>query len=122
VYAQLLADRIARHNANVWLLNTGWTGGKYGEGHRFKLAYTRAFVTAILDETLAKARFTPDPIFGLPIPDSVLGVPADVLNPRGTWKDPAAYDAMARKLAQGFRDNDKKFEMPDAVRAAGPRV
>jgi phosphoenolpyruvate carboxykinase (ATP) len=121
VYAQMLADKIARHNANVWLLNTGWTGGKYGEGSRFKLAYTRAFVTAILNGTLAKAKFTPDAIFGLPIPDAVAGVPAEVLQPRNTWKDKAAYDAMAHKLAQGFRDNDKKFEMPDAVRAAGPR-
>ena len=121
VYAQMLADKIAKHNANVWLLNTGWTGGKYGQGHRFKLAYTRAFVTAILNGTLAKAKFTPDAIFGLPLPDAVEGVPSDVLQPRNTWADKAAYDAMARKLSQGFRDNDKKFEMPDAVRAAGPR-
>ena len=122
VYAEMLAKKIEKHNANVWLLNTGWTGGKYGEGHRFKLAYTRAFVTAILNGTLAKAKFTPDAIFGLPIPDAVEGVPSDVLQPRNTWKDKAAYDAMAKKLAQGFRDNDKKFEMPDAVRAAGPRM
>lgn len=121
VYAEMLADKIAKHNANVWLLNTGWTGGKYGEGHRFKLAYTRAFVTAILNGTLAKAKFTPDAVFGLPIPDAVPGVPGEVLQPRNTWKDHAAYDGMAKKLAQGFRDNDKKFEMPDAVRAAGPR-
>jgi phosphoenolpyruvate carboxykinase (ATP) len=121
VYAQMLADRIAKHDANVWLLNTGWTGGKFGEGHRFKLAYTRAFVTAILNGTLKTAKFTPDAIFGLPIPDAVAGVPGEVLNPRNTWKDGAAYDAMARKLASQFRDNDKKFEMPDTVRAAGPR-
>ncbi|MFN7020115.1 MAG: phosphoenolpyruvate carboxykinase (ATP) [Phycisphaerales bacterium] len=121
VYAEMLADKIARHNANVWLLNTGWTGGKYGEGQRFKLAYTRAFVTSILNGTLAGARFSPDAIFGLPIPDAVPGVPSEVLNPRNTWKDGAAYDAMARKLAAGFRENDRKFEMSDAVRAAGPR-
>ena len=120
VYAQMLADRIAKHNANVWLLNTGWTGGKYGEGQRFKLAYTRAFVTAILNGTLKGAAYTPDPIFGLAIPSQVDGVPTEVLNPRNTWKDKAAYDGMARKLAAQFRENDRKFEMPDAVRAAGP--
>jgi len=122
VYAQMLADKIAKHDANVWLLNTGWTGGKYGEGSRFKLAYTRAFVTAILNGTLKNAKFIPDAIFGLPIPDAVAGVPAEVLNPRNTWKDGAAYDAMARKLAGQFRENDKKFEMADAVRSAGPRA
>lgn len=121
VYAQMLADKIAKHHANVWLLNTGWTGGKYGEGQRFKLAYTRAFVTAILNGTLKNAKFTPDAIFNLPIPDSVANVPSEVLQPRNTWKDKAAYDTMAKKLAAQFRENDKKFEMPDAVRAAGPR-
>jgi phosphoenolpyruvate carboxykinase (ATP) len=121
VYAQMLADKIAKHDANVWLLNTGWTGGKYGEGQRFKLAYTRAFVSAILNGTLKNAKFTPDPVFGLPIPDRVEGVPSEVLNPRNTWKDQAAYDQAAKKLASQFRENDKKFEMPDAVRAAGPR-
>ncbi len=121
VYAQMLADKIAKHNANVWLLNTGWTGGKYGQGKRFDLKYTRAFVTAILNGTLAKATFSPDAIFGLPIPTSVDGVPSEVLQPRNTWADKSAYDAMARKLSQGFRDNAAKFEMPEAVRSAGPR-
>jgi phosphoenolpyruvate carboxykinase (ATP) len=126
VYAEMLAQRVARHNADVWLLNTGWSGGPYGVGSRFKLAYTRAFVTAILNGTLKNARFTPDPVFGLPIPDRVEGVPADVLNPRTTWKDGvgggAAYDAKARELAKKFRDNDKKFDMPGAVRNAGPKA
>ncbi|MCW5764735.1 MAG: phosphoenolpyruvate carboxykinase (ATP) [Phycisphaeraceae bacterium] len=122
VYAEMLAAKVARHSADVWLLNTGWTGGPYGTGQRFKLAYTRAFVTAILNGTLRNAKFTPDPVFGLPLPDRVEGVPSEVLNPRNTWKDGAAYDAQARKLAQGFRDNDKKFDMPEAVRAAGPRI
>lgn len=121
VYAQMLADKIAKHDAHVWLLNTGWTGGKYGQGSRFKLAYTRAFVSAILNGTLKNARFVPDAIFGLSIPDAVPGVPSEVLQPRNTWKDAAAYDQMAKKLASQFRDNDKKFEMPDTVRAAGPR-
>ncbi len=122
VYAEMLAAKVAKHNADVWLLNTGWTGGPYGVGSRFKLAYTRAFVSAILNGTLKNAKFTPDPIFGLPLPDAVAGVPSEVLHPRNTWKDGAQYDAKARELAQKFRDNDKKFDMPEAVRSAGPRA
>ncbi|MEX2219277.1 MAG: phosphoenolpyruvate carboxykinase (ATP) [Phycisphaerales bacterium] len=121
VYAQMLADKIKTHSAGVWLLNTGWTGGPYGTGSRFKLAYTRAMVTAILNGSLAKAEFKPDPILGLPLPTAVPGVPTEVLNPRNTWKDGAAYDAQAKKLARLFRDNDARFEMPEPVRAAGPR-
>jgi len=117
----MLADRIKKHNANVWLLNTGWTGGPYGTGTRFKLSYTRAMVTAILNGSLAKATFKPDAIFGLPIPSAVPNVPADVLNPADTWKDKAAYEAKAKDLAARFRANDKTFDMPENVRAAGPR-
>ena len=122
VYAEMLAGKVAKHNADVWLLNTGWTGGAYGTGTRFKLAYTRAFVTAILNGTLKNSTFTPDPIFGLPLPDKVEGVPTEVLNPRNTWKDGADYDTKAKALAKKFRDNDKKFDMPEAVRGAGPRM
>ncbi|MFM9995727.1 MAG: phosphoenolpyruvate carboxykinase (ATP) [Phycisphaerales bacterium] len=121
VYAKMLAEKVKQHKANVWLLNTGWSGGAYGVGQRFKLAYTRAFVTAILNGTLNAAKFSPDPVFGLPIPAAVPGVPPEVLQPRNTWKDGAAYDTQAKKLAKLFRENDAKFEMPDAVRAAGPR-
>lgn len=120
-YAQQLAAKIKKHDANVWLLNTGWTGGAYGIGHRFKLAYTRAFVTGILNGSLAKAKFAPDEFFGLSLPDAVAGVPGEVLNPRNTWKDKAAYDAQAKKLAALFRDNEKKYDMPAEVRAGGPR-
>ncbi|MBN8645094.1 MAG: phosphoenolpyruvate carboxykinase (ATP) [Planctomycetes bacterium] len=120
-YADMLAKKVAAHNADVWLLNTGWTGGPYGTGTRFKLAYTRAFVSAILNGTLRNAKCTPDPVFGLPIPEKVDGVPSEVLHPRNTWKDGAAYDAKAKELAKKFRDNDKKFDMPDAVRNAGPK-
>jgi phosphoenolpyruvate carboxykinase (ATP) len=122
VYAEMLAQRVAKHNSDVWLLNTGWSGGPYGVGSRFKLPYTRAFVSAILTGTLKNAKFTPDPIFGLPIPTAVEGVPSEVLNPRNTWKDGAAYDAKAKELAKKFRDNDKKFDMPEAVRNAGPKA
>jgi phosphoenolpyruvate carboxykinase (ATP) len=121
VYAEMLAAKVAKHNADVWLLNTGWSGGPYGVGSRFSLKYTRAFVSAILNGTLRNATFTPDPVFGLPIPTKVDGVPSEVLNPRNTWKDGTAYDAKAKDLAKKFRDNDKKFDMPDPVRAAGPK-
>ena len=121
-YANQLADKIKKHGANVWLLNTGWTGGAYGTGSRFKLAYTRAFVTAILDGSLAKAEYQTDPVFGLHLPKAVPGVPSEVLQPRNTWKDGAAYDTQATKLAKLFRDNDKTFDMPESVRSAGPRV
>lgn len=120
-YARMLTDRIAKHGSDVWLLNTGWTGGGHGTGHRFSLKYTRAMVHAILDGSLAKTKFTPDAIFGLPIPDAVPGVPSEVLHPRNTWKDGAAYDAQAKKLAKMFRENDAKFEMRDSVRASGPQ-
>ncbi len=120
VYAELLAKRIADHGCDVWLLNTGWTGGPYGVGHRFKLAYTRAFVTAILDGSLRGVPTRGHPIFGLHMPTAAPGVPAEVLDPRNTWKDKDAYDAKARELARKFRDNDGKFRLSDAVRAAGP--
>ncbi|MFG0331554.1 MAG: phosphoenolpyruvate carboxykinase (ATP) [Phycisphaerales bacterium] len=121
VYADQLAERIEKHGARVWLLNTGWSGGPYGVGHRVKLAFTRAMVSAILDGTLDSAEFEPDEIFGLQIPREVPGVPSKVLRPRATWSDPNAYDEKARSLAGRFRENDAKFDLPDEVRDAGPR-
>ena len=121
-YAKQLVERLKQHNAQVWLLNTGWTGGPYGVGERFKLRYTRAMVTAILDGSLKSVPCEPDPIFGLPIPTSVPNVPPEVLKPRNTWKDGAKYDEQAKKLAAAFRNNDKTFDMPENVRTAGPRV
>lgn len=121
VYARMLADRIEKHTSDVWLLNTGWTGGPYGVGSRFKLKYTRTFVSAILDGSLRGQDFGPDDIFGLNIPKDVPGVPREVLQPRGTWEDKDAYDAKAADLARRFRNNDEKYDMADDVRAAGPR-
>ncbi len=121
VYADMLADKIDRHGAGVWLLNTGWSGGPYGVGERFELAWTRAMVAAILDGSLAGAKYTADPIFGLEIPDQVPGVPSNVLHPRNTWGDKADYDVKAKELAARFRDNDAKFDLSDAIRNAGPR-
>jgi phosphoenolpyruvate carboxykinase (ATP) len=124
VYAKLLGERIAKHNARVWLVNTGWTGGPYGVGTRMKIAYTRAMINAALAGALDHVGFERDPIFNLDVPTSCPGVPAEVLTPRNTWKDQAAYDAQAKKLAQMFVDNFTKFEATAsaAVKAAGPRV
>jgi phosphoenolpyruvate carboxykinase (ATP) len=120
VYADWLARRLDEGGANVWLLNTGWTGGPYGVGNRFPLKYTRAFVTAILDGSLKDAEFKPDPVFGLPVPGKVRGVPSEMLHPRETWSDKDAYDKKAKELAALFRGNDAKYDMTDKVRAAGP--
>ena len=120
-YAEMLAERIQKYRANVWLLNTGWTGGPYGVGHRFKLEFTRSMVTAILRGTLARESFDEDPVFGLAVPRHVDGVPAGVLHPENTWKSRDAYMVKARELAAKFRENDAKFKMSDAVRNAGPK-
>ena len=122
VYADMLAERVEAHDSDVWLLNTGWSGGPYGVGSRFKLAYTRAMVSAILDGTLRRANFAAEPVFGLMVPDAVPDVPSEVLLPQNTWADKKAYHDKAMSLARRFRENDLKFEMSDAVRAAGPPV
>jgi phosphoenolpyruvate carboxykinase (ATP) len=110
VYAKLLGERIEKHNVTCWLVNTGWTGGPYGTGNRMKIAYTRAMVNAAIDGRLANVQCATDPFFGLQIPQAVPDVPADVLNPRDAWTDKAAYDAQARKLAELFAENFKRFE------------
>jgi phosphoenolpyruvate carboxykinase (ATP) len=122
VYAKLLGDRIAKHNSRVWLVNTGWTGGPYGVGSRMKIAHTRAMINAALSGALDNVGYERDPIFNLDVPTSCPNVPAEVLTPRNTWKDPAAYDVQAKNLAQMFVDNFKKFEATAsaAVKAAGP--
>jgi phosphoenolpyruvate carboxykinase (ATP) len=124
VYAAMLGERIARHRVHVWLVNTGWTGGPYGTGHRMNLAHTRAMLRAALAGRLVSAAYTPDPVFGVLVPDAVPGVPSDVLQPRRTWADPAAYDAQADRLAGLFRANFEKYAagVPDAVRQAGPKA
>jgi phosphoenolpyruvate carboxykinase (ATP) len=123
-YAEMLGKLIEEHDADVWLVNTGWTGGAAGTGQRMKLAYTRAMVADLLEGDLSKAALETDPIFGLQIPKSVANVPAEVLNPRNTWSDKAAYDQQAKKLAGMFRENFAKFEkfVPDAVKNAGPKA
>ena len=123
-YAKMLGDKIARHQSRVWLVNTGWTGGPYGQGKRMKIAYTRAMIRAALSGALDAVAYTKDPIFNLDIPVSCPDVPADVLKPRATWSDGAAYDAQAHKLARMFADNFKTFEpgVSAQVLAAGPNA
>jgi phosphoenolpyruvate carboxykinase (ATP) len=124
VYAEMLGKKLQEHGSRVWLVNTGWTGGPYGVGHRMKLPYTRAMVRAALAGDLDNAETTTVPFFGLSVPTSVPGVPAELLIPRATWPDAAAYDEQARKLAGLFVDNFKRFEdrVSDAVKAAGPKA
>jgi phosphoenolpyruvate carboxykinase (ATP) len=122
VYAKMLGERIERHGAKVWLVNTGWTGGPYGVGTRMKLSYTRAMVRAALAGALDRSSFLKDPVFGVEVPTSVPDVPPEILVPRRTWADPAAYDEQARKLARMFRENFEQFRggVSDAVAGAGP--
>jgi phosphoenolpyruvate carboxykinase (ATP) len=122
-YAHMLGELLRTHNAQVWLLNTGWSGGAYGTGSRMKLPYTRAMVRSLLDGSLHSADTITDPIFGLHMPTHVADVPSAILDPRKTWADGAAYDAQAKKLAAMFRDNITKFgdAVPAKVLAAGPQ-
>ncbi len=122
-YAQMLGERLARHESKVWLINTGWTGGPHGVGRRISLAHTRRMVVAVLAGELDGAATRVDPFFGLAVPVAVEGVPASVLDPRGTWKSGADYDAKAAELAEMFADNFEKYEdgVSEAVRSAGPR-
>jgi phosphoenolpyruvate carboxykinase (ATP) len=105
VYADLLRERLEANRCTVWLVNTGWSGGPYGVGHRMKIAHTRAMVTAILDGRLRDVETTPHPIFGVHVPRQCPGVPANVLDPRETWADKAAYDAAAVELQRRFEEN-----------------
>src|SRR6185312_384462 len=109
VYARMLGERVTRHNARCWLINTGWTGGGYGVGRRMSLDHTRAMVRAALAGQLDSVAYTPDPIFHLDIPAAVPGVPDTVLNPSNTWKDKAAYQAAASNLAGLFQNNFERF-------------
>jgi len=124
VYAHMLGERLDRDDATVWLVNTGWTGGPFGEGERMPIAATRAQLHAALSGQLADAMFRTDEVFGLEVPVEVPGVESSLLDPRSTWRDPEAYDRKARELARMFRDNFEQFaaEAGPDVTAAGPRV
>lgn len=124
VYAEMLGDRLRRHGATVWLINTGWSGGPAGQGQRIRIDYTRAMVSAAVTGALDEVPMRTGPIFGLTVPRSVPGVPDEVLTPRQTWSDQAAYDAQTRRLAGMFAENFKAFadQVPAEVRDVGPRV
>ena len=124
VYAELLAKKLAKHKADCWLVNTGWTGGPYGVGSRMKINVTRALLSAALDGSLADVKMEVDPNFGLLVPQQAPGVSKEVLNPRGTWDDPNAYDEQAKKLAGMFQKNFEQFKdgTPAEVVAASPRT
>ncbi len=121
VYGEMLRERMAKHGSTCWLVNTGWSGGRAGNGgERMKIAYTRAMVRAALDGRLTKVALRRDERFGLSVPESCPDVPADILDPRSTWSDKASYDAIAADLCERFAENFKQFEahVGDAVLAA----
>ncbi|HEY9184796.1 MAG TPA: phosphoenolpyruvate carboxykinase (ATP) [Salegentibacter sp.] len=109
-YAEMLSSKMKEEQVHVWLVNTGWTGGAYGTGSRMKLKYTRAMISAALEGKLENVEYNQHEIFGLNMPVSCEGVPAEVLNPRNTWKDKEAYDKKANELANSFKSNFKKYE------------
>jgi len=121
-FADMLRDRLSRHGAHCYLVNTGWSGGPFGVGSRMSLTHTRAMVRAALSGALEDAPVWIDPVFGLAVPEAVRDVPAQVLHPRDTWSDPAAYDRAAHALAERFRSNFTRFtRAPAELAAAGPR-
>jgi phosphoenolpyruvate carboxykinase (ATP) len=122
-YAKLLGERIANHQVDVWLVNTGWSGGPYGVGKRMNIGHTRALIHAALDGSLRNVPMRHDAVFNLAVPTSCPNVPQEVLEPRSTWADVAAYDVQANKVAEMFRKNFQRFanEVPAELVAAGPQ-
>ena len=123
VYAELLREKITKYGSNVYLINTGWTGGPYGVGKRISIKHTRAIVTAALNGDLEKSEFVLDPIFNVYVPQSCPDVPSEMLNPMSTWADKAEYEKAAKAVAKLFVDNFKKYShMPEAITNAGPKA
>ena len=108
-YAEMLGEKMKNTNVNVWLVNTGWSGGEYGQGKRIKLSYTRSMISAALNGELEKVEFTKHSIFGIKMPESCSGVPSEILSPRNTWTDEDKYDKKANELAKAFIKNFEKF-------------
>ncbi|MFQ5462884.1 MAG: phosphoenolpyruvate carboxykinase (ATP) [Phycisphaerae bacterium] len=122
-YAEMLGERLAKHGAQCWLVNTGWSGGGVGVGQRMRLGYTRSMVRAALAGAMDSVDYRPDPVFGLDVPVSCPDVPSEVLTPRSAWKDPTQYEQKARELAGRFVENFAQFSSASAeIAAAGPRV
>lgn len=123
VYAEMLGEKISKHNTSVYLINTGWSGGPYGVGKRIKIEYSRAMVTAAINGSLDIVKFSHNDLFNLDVPTECPDVPSEVLEPRNTWVDKDSYDLSAKKLAQMFVDNFKKFEdVSEEIRLAGPKL
>ena len=122
VYADMLGEKISRHQVKVWLINTGWTGGPYGVGHRILLPYTRVMVRAVIDQKFEEIHFLQEDYFGLWIPETCPGIPADILNPIRTWTDPDAYHRQIQMLVKRFADNFNQFSnaVPQKIAQAGP--
>lgn len=122
-YAQMLGEKMQQHNVNVWMINTGWTGGPYGIGNRMKLKYTRAMITAALEGDLDNVEFETHPVFGMAIPKQCPDVPAELLNPRNTWSDKTAYNEKAKYLAGLFVKNFEKYAdgVSAEILAAAPK-
>ena len=122
VYANMLGEKMEEHQTEVYLVNTGWTGGPYGVGERMNLQYTRAMVSAALQGQFEHVNFVQDPVFGLHVPTECPDVPSDILQPRGTWQNAEEYDKKAHELAERFARNfEKVADVPEAVKQAGPR-
>jgi phosphoenolpyruvate carboxykinase (ATP) len=123
-YAKLLGEKMEKHQVNVWLVNTGWSGGPYGVGNRMKLSYTRAMISAALNGSLAKEEFVEHPVFGLLMPMNCPGVPSEILSPKNTWSSPQNYDHKANELAVAFLNNFKQFEefASQEIKNALPKV
>ena len=123
-YAHLLGEKLNESGAQVWLINTGWSGGSYGIGSRMKLSYTRAMITAVLESKFDKVNFITTPIFGLQVPENCDEVPTELLTPRNTWSDKVAYDKKANELAEAFNTNFRQYAdfATDAILSAAPKV
>ncbi|HEV2469413.1 MAG TPA: phosphoenolpyruvate carboxykinase (ATP) [Candidatus Sulfotelmatobacter sp.] len=122
IYAEMLGRRLREHNAQCWLVNTGWQGGPYGVGKRMSIPFTRAMVDSAVEGELIHQEFEIEPAFGFSIPKACHGVPPQILNPRNAWPDKAAYDKAAQELRERFSQNFEKFDAPPEVKAAGPKL
>ncbi|MCB0312165.1 MAG: phosphoenolpyruvate carboxykinase (ATP), partial [Calditrichaeota bacterium] len=121
-YAEMLGQKMRTHKSDVWLVNTGWSGGPYGVGERMDIRLTRAMIKAALNGELRNTEFQLHPVFNVLVPKSCPGVPSEVLDPRNTWQDKAAYDQKAATLAKHFQKNFEKFaDASDAIKNAGPK-
>ena len=123
-YAELLAERIEQNGTSVWLVNTGWSGGGYGEGERMPLNYTRSIIDSILDGTMNNAPVVKNKLFGFDVPTECPDIPVEIMLPRNTWSDGDAYDEAEKNLAIMFKDNFKQFEEGSSkeILEAGPNI